>query len=57
MDLNTFKAQLNARLSEINENEEGYTYYIASDAPELLPGDGRRQAAGLRERDHQRDLF
>ena len=32
MDLNTFKAQLNARLSEINENEEGYTYYIASDA-------------------------
>ena len=32
MDLNTFKAQLNACLSEINENEEGYTYYIASDA-------------------------
>lgn len=32
MDLNTFKAQLNARLSEINENEEEYTYYIASDA-------------------------
>ena len=31
MDLNSFKAQLNARLSEINENEEGYTYYIASD--------------------------
>ena len=31
MDLNTFKAQLNARLSEINENEEGYIYYIASD--------------------------
>ena len=32
MDLNTFKAQLNARLSEFNDNEEGYTYYIASDA-------------------------
>ena len=32
MDLNTFKAQLNALLSEFNENEEGYTYYIASDA-------------------------
>lgn len=31
MDLNTFRAQLEARLSEINENEEGYTYYIASD--------------------------
>ena len=32
MDLNTFKAQLNARLSEFNDNEEGYVYYIASDA-------------------------
>lgn len=32
MDLNTFKAQLNARLSEFNENEEGYVYYIASDS-------------------------
>ncbi|WP_418207980.1 hypothetical protein [Bacteroides sp.] len=31
MDLNTFKAQLNARLSEFNGNEEGYVYYIASD--------------------------
>ncbi|MBC5614564.1 hypothetical protein [Bacteroides hominis] len=32
MDLNTFRAQLNARLSEFNDNEEGYIYYIASDA-------------------------
>ena len=32
MDLNVFKAQLNARLSEFNDNEEGYTYYITSDA-------------------------
>ena len=32
MDLNTFRAQLNARLSEFNDNEEGYVYYIASDA-------------------------
>ena len=31
MDLNTFKAQLNAQLSEFNENEDGYIYYIASD--------------------------
>ncbi len=31
MDLNTFKGQLNARLSELNINEEGYTYYIGSD--------------------------
>ena len=32
MDLNTFKAQLNARLSEFNDNEEGYVYVIGSDA-------------------------
>lgn len=32
MDLNTFKAQLNARLSEFNDNEDGYVYYISSDA-------------------------
>lgn len=28
MDLNTFRAQLNVRLAEFNENEDGYTYYI-----------------------------
>jgi predicted RNA-binding Zn-ribbon protein involved in translation (DUF1610 family) len=32
MDLNTFKRQLQARLSEYNDNEDGYNYYIASDA-------------------------
>lgn len=32
MDLNTFKRQLQARLSEFNDNEEGYVYYIDSDA-------------------------
>lgn len=32
MDLNTFKTQLNARLSEFNDNEDGYVYYIASDS-------------------------
>ena len=31
MDLNTFKAQLQARLSEYNDNDVGYTYYIGSD--------------------------
>ena len=31
MDLNTFKAGMNARLSELNDNEEGYTYYLGSD--------------------------
>ena len=28
MDLTTFKSVLNARLSEYNDNEEGYTYYV-----------------------------
>lgn len=32
MDLNTFKAQINAMLSEFNDNEDGYVYYIASDS-------------------------
>jgi predicted RNA-binding Zn-ribbon protein involved in translation (DUF1610 family) len=32
MDLNTFKRQLQARISEYNNNEEGYTYYIGSDS-------------------------
>lgn len=32
LDLNTFKGQLNARLSEFNDNEDGYVYYIASDS-------------------------
>ena len=32
MDLNTFRAQLNACLSEFNDNEEGYVYVIGSDA-------------------------
>ena len=32
MDLNTFKAGLNARVTELNDNEEGYTYYLGSDS-------------------------
>lgn len=32
MDMNTFKTGLNARLKELNDNEEGYTYYLSSDA-------------------------
>lgn len=32
MDLNTFRAQLNARLSEYNDNEQGYIYSIGSGA-------------------------
>ena len=32
MDLNTFKAGLNARLADYNDNEDGYTYYLGSDS-------------------------
>ena len=32
MDLTTFQKQMQARLSEYNDNEDGYTYYIGSDA-------------------------
>lgn len=32
MDLGTFQRQMQARLSEFNDNEEGYVYYIGSDA-------------------------
>ncbi|MCQ2221469.1 MAG: hypothetical protein MJZ12_08720, partial [Prevotella sp.] len=31
-DLNTFRSVLNARLSEFNDNEEGYTYYVGYDS-------------------------
>ena len=31
MDLNAFKAQLEARRSELNDNEQGYEYYIGCD--------------------------
>ena len=32
MDLGTFQRQMQARLAEFNDNEEGYVYYIGSDA-------------------------
>ena len=32
MDLSTFKAGLNARLADYNDNEDGYTYYLGSDS-------------------------
>lgn len=32
MDLATFQRQMQARLSEFNDNEEGYVYHIGSDA-------------------------
>ena len=57
MDLNTFKAQLNARLSEFNDNEEGYVYYIASDARNYYQATDAAKIAGMRKRDHQCNLF
>lgn len=32
MDLNTFRAQMNVKLAELNDNEEGYTYNNGTDA-------------------------
>ena len=32
MDINTFRSLLQSRLTEFNDNEEGYTYYIGSDS-------------------------
>lgn len=46
MDLNTFKAQLNARLSEFNDNEESYVYYIASDARNYYQATDAAKLAG-----------
>ena len=43
MDLNTFRAQLNVRLAEFNENEDGYNLLYFLRCAELLPDDGRRQ--------------
>ena len=32
MDLTTFKAGMNARLADYNDNEDGYTYYLSCDS-------------------------
>lgn len=46
MDLNSFKASLNARLSEYNENEEGYIYYIGSDQKNYYQTTNAQKLAG-----------
>ena len=46
MDLNTFKAGLNARLSELNDNEEGYTYYLGSDTKHYYQTTDAQKIAG-----------
>ncbi len=47
MDLNTFKAQLQARLNEMNENEEGVTYYIGSDEKNYYQTTDERTIEGV----------
>ena len=46
MDMNTFKAGLNARLKELNDNEEGYTYYLSSDAKRYYQTTDAKKIAG-----------
>ncbi len=46
MDLSTFKAGLNARLSELNDNEEGYTYYLGSDSKKYYQTTNAQKIAG-----------
>ena len=46
MDMNTFKAGLNARLKELNDNEEGYTYYLSSDAKKYYQTTDAKKIAG-----------
>ncbi len=47
MDLSTFKAQLNARLSELNDNEDSYTYYIGNDSKSYYQATDAAKLAGV----------
>ena len=46
MDLATFRAGLNARLADYNDNEEGYTYYIGSDSKHYYQATDAQKIAG-----------
>ena len=46
MDLNTFKAGLNARLNELNDNEEGYVYYLGSDSKRYYQATNAQELEG-----------
>ena len=46
MDLKTFKAGLNARLAELNDNEEGYTYYLSNDPKRYYQTTDAKKIAG-----------
>ena len=49
MDLPTFKSVLEARLSEYNDNEEGYTYYIGYDSRNYYQASDMEKLKGCEE--------
>lgn len=46
MDLASFKAGLNARLADYNDNEEGFTYHIGSDPKKYYQATDAQKIAG-----------
>lgn len=46
MDLNTFMAGMNARLSEYNDNEDGFKYYLGSDSKRYYQTTDAQKIAG-----------
>ncbi len=49
MDLTTFRNVLNARLSEYNDNEEGYKYYIGYDSKKYYQASDAAKLKGCEE--------
>lgn len=49
MDLTTFRKVLNARLSEYNDNEEGYTYYVGYDSKNYYQASDAEKIKGCEE--------
>lgn len=47
MSLEAFKAGMNARLAEYNDNEEGYTYYLGSDTKHYYQTTDARKLQGV----------
>ena len=46
MDLASFKAGLNVRLADYNDNEDGFTYYIGSDSKKYYQATDAQKIAG-----------
>lgn len=49
MDLTTFRSVLNTRLSEFNDNEEGYTYYVGYDSKNYYQASDIEKLKGCEE--------